>query len=217
MTSLIFVTWRSPRRLRIGRSSTQPVMMRVPSGTSTRAPTARDRDAVGQRVCERARAAARARQPRRGAWLPGRSECRPGRDMAAADWTRAHRSPSTDLRSEAATRGRLIDVLGDPAAARGPSSCLPRRPACARGCAAGTPDGTSGSASRRGSRTPGRAGARSDPSSCSSAFAANVPSATITFGAIASIWRNRNGSQVATSSGSGLRLPGGRHLITLAM
>ena len=47
--------------------------------------------------------------------------------------------------------------------------------------------------------------------------AANVPSATMTFGWMMSICRNRNGSHVATSIGSGLRLRGGRHLITFAM
>ena len=47
--------------------------------------------------------------------------------------------------------------------------------------------------------------------------AANVPSATITFGWMMSICWNRNGSQVSTSSGSGLRFCGGRHLMTFAM
>ena len=42
--------------------------------------------------------------------------------------------------------------------------------------------------------------------------AANVPSATITFGLIASTWANTNGSQVRTSSGAGLRFSGGRTL-----
>ena len=47
-----------------------------------------------------------------------------------------------------------------------------------------TPDGTSGSASRRGSRRRGRAAARSDRRVRSSVCAANLPSATITFGLI---------------------------------
>ena len=46
---------------------------------------------------------------------------------------------------------------------------------------------------------------------------ANLPSATTTRGCTIASCSNRNGSQVATSSGSGLRLPGGRHLITFAM
>ena len=39
----------------------------------------------------------------------------------------------------------------------------------------------------------------------------------MTFGLIVSTWRNRNGSHCATSSGSGLRFSGGRHLMTFAM
>ena len=46
---------------------------------------------------------------------------------------------------------------------------------------------------------------------------ANLPSATIMRGRIAASWRFKKGSQDATSSGSGLRLPGGRHLSTLQM
>ena len=44
-----------------------------------------------------------------------------------------------------------------------------------------------------------------------------LASATITFGLIVSICRNRNCSHVSTSSCSGLRFCGGRHLITFAM
>ena len=51
----------------------------------------------------------------------------------------------------------------------------------------------------------------------SSDCAANLPSATMTFGLMMSICLKRNGSHCSTSSGSGLRLPGGRHLMTLAM
>ena len=51
----------------------------------------------------------------------------------------------------------------------------------------------------------------------SSDFAANVPSATMTFGLIVSTCRNRNGSHCSTSSGSGLRFSGGRHLMTFAI
>src|SRR5690606_21783122 len=51
----------------------------------------------------------------------------------------------------------------------------------------------------------------------SSARAADEPSPTTTFGWMMSIWRSRNGSQAATSSGSGVRFAGGRHLTTLAM
>ena len=39
----------------------------------------------------------------------------------------------------------------------------------------------------------------------------------MTFGLMTSICWNRNGSHVSTSSGSGFRFCGGRHLITLAM
>ena len=49
------------------------------------------------------------------------------------------------------------------------------------------------------------------------ACTANLPSATITRGRMRASWRFRNGSHAATSSGSGLRLPGGRHLTTLQM
>jgi len=51
----------------------------------------------------------------------------------------------------------------------------------------------------------------------SSVWTANLPSATITSGEISSSWRRRKGSQLATSSGSGLRFSGGRHLMTFAM
>ena len=44
-----------------------------------------------------------------------------------------------------------------------------------------------------------------------------MPSATITFGRIVCTWRNTNGSHAATSSGSGLRFSGGRHLMMFAM
>src|SRR5581483_5144442 len=48
-------------------------------------------------------------------------------------------------------------------------------------------------------------------------FAATAPKATITLGHIAAIWRIRNGEQVSHSSRSGVRFPGGRHLIMLAI
>ena len=47
--------------------------------------------------------------------------------------------------------------------------------------------------------------------------AAVAPSATITSGRTTSIWRSRNGEQVFASTGSGTRLPGGRHFTMLAM
>ena len=47
--------------------------------------------------------------------------------------------------------------------------------------------------------------------------AAGRPSVTITFGRMISICRARNGVHVATSSGEGSRLPGGRHLTIFAM
>ena len=46
---------------------------------------------------------------------------------------------------------------------------------------------------------------------------AKRPSATITLGRMAAIWALRKGSQDSISSGSGSRLPGGRHFTTLAM
>src|SRR5579859_2756910 len=48
-------------------------------------------------------------------------------------------------------------------------------------------------------------------------FAATAPSATIALGAITWICRMRNGEQVSHSSRSGVRLPGGRHLMMFAM
>src|SRR4051812_21975378 len=50
------------------------------------------------------------------------------------------------------------------------------------------------------------------PLSC---FVAWLPSVAITFGRISSTWRKRYGSQASFSSGTGSRLPGGRHLSTL--
>ena len=44
-----------------------------------------------------------------------------------------------------------------------------------------------------------------------------APSATMTSGRTTSIWRKRNGEQVFASSGSGVRLPGGRHFTMFAM
>ena len=44
-----------------------------------------------------------------------------------------------------------------------------------------------------------------------------LPHLKQTRGRIVAIWRRRNGTQVAISSGSGKRLPGGRHFTTLAM
>jgi len=54
-------------------------------------------------------------------------------------------------------------------------------------------------------------------SSRSRHWAANFPSVTIMRGRMAPSCCFRNGSQRSTSSGSGLRLPGGRHLMTLQM
>ncbi len=51
----------------------------------------------------------------------------------------------------------------------------------------------------------------------SSVCAAKRPMAMINFGWMSAICRLRNGVHFSTSSGSGLRLPGGRHLRTLAM
>ena len=51
----------------------------------------------------------------------------------------------------------------------------------------------------------------------SSVCAAKRPMATISLGSISSIWRIRCGAHLRTSSGSGLRLPGGRHFRTLAI
>src|SRR5229473_6208346 len=48
-------------------------------------------------------------------------------------------------------------------------------------------------------------------------FAATAPRATSALGRIASICRIRKGEQVSHSSRSGVRLPGGRHLMMLAM
>ena len=78
-------------------------------------------------------------------------------------------------------------------------------------------DGTSGSASRRGSRTRGRAGARSDRSVCSSVCAANVPSATITFGSIDVDLPEQERLAGLDFVRLGIAIAGGRHLITLAM
>ena len=39
----------------------------------------------------------------------------------------------------------------------------------------------------------------------------------MTFGWISSTWRRMNGRHASSSSGSGLRFSGGRHLMTLAM
>src|SRR4051794_40002100 len=50
------------------------------------------------------------------------------------------------------------------------------------------------------------------PLSC---FVAWLPSVAITFGLISSTWRKRYGSHASFSSGTGSRLPGGRHLSTL--
>src|SRR5436305_1099243 len=50
------------------------------------------------------------------------------------------------------------------------------------------------------------------PLSC---FVAWLPSVAITFGRISSTWRKRYGSHASFSSGTGSRLPGGRHLSTL--
>src|SRR5690348_8819445 len=44
-----------------------------------------------------------------------------------------------------------------------------------------------------------------------------APRQTMTFGWITSSWRKRKGEQVSTSSGSGVRFSGGRHLTTLQM
>ena len=51
----------------------------------------------------------------------------------------------------------------------------------------------------------------------SSACAANLPSVTITSGFTEASCPLRNGSQAASSSGSGLRLFGGLHLTVLQM
>src|SRR5438094_5235355 len=50
------------------------------------------------------------------------------------------------------------------------------------------------------------------PFSCLVAW---LPSVAITFGRISSTWRKRYGSHASFSSGTGSRLPGGRHLRTL--
>src|SRR6185436_19402505 len=51
----------------------------------------------------------------------------------------------------------------------------------------------------------------------SSVCAANLPSATITFGRIEASCAFKNGSHASISSGSGFRLFGGRHFTTLQM
>src|SRR5581483_1364270 len=50
-----------------------------------------------------------------------------------------------------------------------------------------------------------------------SVFAATAPNATIALGLITSICLIRNGEQVSHSSRSGVRFPGGRHLMMFAM
>ena len=63
----------------------------------------------------------------------------------------------------------------------------------------------------------GRACAKSASRSPSSVCAANFPSATITTGLMRAICACRNGEHCSISSGSGLRLSGGRHFTTFAM
>ena len=48
-------------------------------------------------------------------------------------------------------------------------------------------------------------------------FADGPPSVTSTFGAASSIWRSMKGRQISVSCGVGVRLPGGRHGMTLAI
>ena len=52
---------------------------------------------------------------------------------------------------------------------------------------------------------------------CRRVLVAKLPTVTTTLGAISSSWRSNQGLQAAISSGSGSRLPGGRHFTTLAM
>ena len=51
----------------------------------------------------------------------------------------------------------------------------------------------------------------------SSTLADGPPSVTSTFGLASSICRSMNGRQISVSCGVGVRLPGGRHGMTLAM
>ena len=139
-----------PGRRRARSPTTTPVSACAPSGTSTRAPHERDRQAVGHAIGQQVRARE-----------PGRRRTRGGKR-------------GIGLIAESVTLQERI----------GPSSCPPTPRACGRGCAAGRPDGRSESASRRRTCRRGRAGARSDSGVLSSVCAANVPSATITFGRI---------------------------------
>ena len=114
---------------------------------------------------------------------------------------------------------------------RAPGRDRPRTWPFRPGCAADRPGGSSppaaGADPRSRSRAPGRAACpaaawpaprhRAGSEWASRVCAAKRPSARTKRGCSSSIWRSSQGSHCAISTGSGLRLCGGRHLITLAI